>query len=180
MLDKMNVFYVGVENPVTIGSPTGWDKTTVSMTNGTITGQGSNRVVKPANAPGQKAIITVVADKKPSTFEFRLKRIPDPVFKVGSGKVRMASVEFKSQIACRAELENFDFDLRYSIVGATVYFSGANFPSPKIASLQGSSLAPITSYMNMCGPGSVITFDNVKVSGPDGQRTIEGKSIALY
>ena len=30
MLDKMNVFYIGVDNPVTIGSPTGWDKTNVS------------------------------------------------------------------------------------------------------------------------------------------------------
>ncbi len=180
MPDKMNVFYIGVDNPVTIGSPTGWDKTTVSMSNGTISGQGSNRIVKPANAPGQKAIITVVADKKPSTFEFRLKRIPDPVFKVGSGKVRMPSIEFKSQTACRAELENFDFELRYSIVSATVYFSGANFPSVKTATITGSSLASLSGFMNQCGPGSVITFDNVKVSGPDGGRTIDGKSIALY
>ena len=36
MLDKMNVFYIGVDNPVTISSGTGWDKTTVSMTGGTI------------------------------------------------------------------------------------------------------------------------------------------------
>ncbi len=26
----MNVFYIGVHNPVTIGSATGWDKTTVT------------------------------------------------------------------------------------------------------------------------------------------------------
>jgi len=180
MPDKMNVFYIGVDNPVTIGSPTGWDKTNVSITNATISGQGSNRIVKPNPMPGQKSIITVVADKKSSTFEFRLKRIPDPIFKVGSGKVRMPSIEFKSQTACRAELENFDFELRYAIVGATVYFSGANFPNVKTATLQGNNLASITSLMNMCGPGSVITFDNVKVQGPDGQRTIEGKSIALY
>ena len=180
MPDKMNVFYIGIDNPVTIGSPTGWDKTSVSMTNGTISGQGSNRTIRPSSMPGQKAVITVVADKKPSTFEFRLKTIPNPIFKVGSGKVRMPSIEFKSQTACRAELENFDFDLRYSIVSATVYFSGANFPSVKLATLQGNSLAPLASYMNNCGPGSVITFDNIKVQGPDGTRTIDGKSIALY
>ncbi|MEI2748529.1 MAG: gliding motility protein GldM [Ferruginibacter sp.] len=44
MLDKMNVFYIGVDNPVTIGSPTGWDKTTVSMSGGTISGNGSARI----------------------------------------------------------------------------------------------------------------------------------------
>jgi gliding motility-associated protein GldM len=178
MPDKMNVFYIGVDNPVTIGSPTGWDKTTVSMTNGTITGNGSVRTVR-VTAIG-KASITVNADKKPTTFEFRVKRIPDPIFKVGSGKVRMPSVEFKSQQFCRAELENFDFDLRFNVVSATVYFSGANFPNVATASIQGNNLAPLSSFISRCGPGSVVTFDNVKVQGPDGIRPIEGKSIALY
>jgi gliding motility-associated protein GldM len=178
MPDKMNVFYIGVDNPVTIGSPTGWDKTTVSMTNGTITGNGSVRTVR-VNTVG-KASITVNADKKPTTFEFRVKKIPDPVFKVGSGKVRMPAVEFKSQSFCRADLENFDFDLRFNIVGATVYFSGANFPNVAQYSLQGNNLSGMASFIQRCGPGSVITFDNVRVQGPDGPRTIEGKSIALY
>ncbi len=178
MPDKMNVFYIGVDNPVTIGSPTGWDKTTVSMSNGTISGNGSVRTVR-VNAVG-KATVTVVADKKSTAFEFRVKRIPDPIFKVGSGKVRMPSVEFKSQSFCRAELENFDFDLRFNVVSATVYFSGAGFSNVVQANINGNNLASLQQYMQRCIPGSVITFDNVKVQGPDGVRTIEGKSIALY
>lgn len=46
MLDKMNVFYIGVDNPVTISSGSGWDKTSVSMSGGTISGSGSNRIVR--------------------------------------------------------------------------------------------------------------------------------------
>ncbi|MEO7524621.1 MAG: gliding motility protein GldM [Ferruginibacter sp.] len=178
MLDKMNVFYIGVENPVTIGSTTGWDRTQVSMAGGTISGQGSKRVVK-VSAIGP-ASITVVADKTPSKFEFRVKKIPDPVFKVGSGKVRMPSVEFKSQQFCRAELENFDFALTFTIVSATVYFSGAGFPNVAQASISGNNLSALSSFMQRLGPGSVVTFDNVKVQGPDGVRGIDGKSIALY
>ena len=178
MADKMNVFYIGVDNPVTIGSPTGWDKTSVSMANGTISGQGSVRTVR-VNAVG-KSSITVVADKKSTTFEFRVKRIPDPIFKVGSGKVRMPSVEFKSQQFCRAELENFDFDLRFNVVSATVYFSGAGFSNVVQSTINGNNLSSLSQYIQRCIPGSVITFDNVKVQGPDGPRTIEGKSIALY
>ena len=178
MLDKMNVFYIGVDNPVTIGSPTGWHKTNVSMAGGSISGQGSKRIVKVSTLGA--ASITVVADGKPSKFEFRVKRIPDPVFKVGSGKVRMPAVEFKSQQFCRAELENFDLDTRYNVVSATVYFSGANFPNVVQLPLTGNNLASLHAMMQRCGPGSVITFDNVKVSGPDGTRTIDGKSIALY
>ena len=178
MLDKMNVFYIGVDNPVTIGSPTGWDRTTVSMSGGTISGQGSKRTVR-VTAVGP-ASINVVADKAPSKFEFRVKRIPDPVFKVASGKVRMTSVEFKNQQFCRAELENFDFDLKFNIVSATVYFSGANFPNVVTSNITGNSLAGLSAFMQRCGPGSVVTFDNVKVQGPDGVRGIDGKSIALY
>jgi len=148
------------------------------MAGGTITGQGSNRTVR-VSAVGP-ASITVTADKTPTKFEFRVKRIPDPVFKVGSGKVRMPSVEFKSQQFCRAELENFDFDLRFNVVSATVYFSGANFQNVATTAIQGTSLAPLASFIQRCGPGSVVTFDNVKVQGPDGVRSIEGKSIALY
>ena len=178
MPDKMNVFYIGVDNPITIGSPTGWDKTQVSMTGGTITGNGSNRVVR-VSALG-KAIITVNADKKATTFEFRCKKIPDPIFKVASGKARMPSVEFKSQSFCRAELENFDFDLKFSIVSATVYFSGANFPNPAVGQLQGNNFSSLSAYVQRCGPGSSITFDNIKVQGPDGIRSIDAKSITLY
>jgi gliding motility-associated protein GldM len=178
MLDKMNVFYIGVDNPVTIGSPTGWDKTTVSMNGGTISGSGSARIVR-VSAAGT-ASITVTADGKSSKFDFRIKRIPDPVFKVGDGKIRMPAVAFKAQDFCRAELEAFDFDTKYNIVSATVYFSGANFTSVQTAAITSNSLAPIKALMQRCGPGSVISFDNVKVSGPDGSRTIDGKSIALY
>ncbi|GAB2836041.1 gliding motility protein GldM [Ferruginibacter profundus] len=179
MLDKMNVFYIGVDNPVTISSGSGWDKTTVTPSGCTISGSGSNRTVK-VSAVGM-ASITVSADGKTSKFDFRCKRIPDPIFKVGSGKVRMPSVEFKTQSYCRAELENFDFEAKYSITGATVYFSGANFPSPVgPLALTSNSIEGLRQYITRCGPGSVVTFENIKVVGPDGSRVIEGKSIALY
>ncbi|MBL0181467.1 MAG: gliding motility protein GldM [Chitinophagaceae bacterium] len=178
MLDKMNVFYIGVDNPITISSGSGWDKTNVSITGGTITGTGSNRVVT-VTTPGT-ASITVTAEGKSSKFDFRVKVVPDPVFKVASGKPRMPSVEFKNQQFCRAELEKFDFDTRFSIVSATVYFSGAGFPSVATSSINGNNLAPIASFLTRCGPGSVVTFDNIKVTGPGGQRTIEGRSFALY
>lgn len=178
MLDKMNVFYIGVDNPVTIGSPTGWDKTNVTMSGGAISGSGSNRTVKVSQLG--KASITVTADGKPSTFEFRVKRIPDPIFKIGTGKARVPAIEFKNQDFCRAELENFDFDLKFNIVSANVYFSGANFPSVQQGSITNNNLISIKAQMARCGPGSSITFVNIKVQGPDGVRSIDERSITLY
>ena len=178
MLDKMNVFYIGVDNPVTIGSSTGWDKTTVSMSGGTISGSGSNRTVRVSNIG--PASITVNADGKTSSFPFRVKKIPDPVFKIGSGKARMPSVEFRGQQYARADLENFDFDLKFTVVSATVYFSGAGFPSVVQGTISNGSLAGISAQLSKCQPGTSIAFENIKVSGPDGTRSIDGRSVQLY
>ncbi len=179
MLDRMNVFYIGVDNPVTIGSPKGWDRTNVSMSGGTITGNGSKRTVR-VSALGNASITVTAEGSAPTTFPFRIKKIPDPVFKVGSGKARVPAVEFKNQPNCRADLENFDFDLKFNVVSATVYFSGANFPNVATGTISGNSLGPINALIQRCGPGSSITFVNIKVQGPDGVRSIDERSITLY
>jgi gliding motility-associated protein GldM len=179
MLDKMNVFYIGVDNPITISSGSGWDKTSVSITGGTLTGTNANRIVR-VNTVG-KASITVTAEGHSKTVDFRVKEIPNPVFKVGPGGTRMTAGSFKSQQYCRAELENFDFAANFSVVSATVYFSGANFASVQQQVLNGNNLTPLSSLIQRAGPGTSVTFDNVKVQGPDGkQRTIQGVGIVLY
>ena len=63
MLDKMNVFYIGVDNPVSISSGTGWDKTNVTMTGGTLNKVGTGKYNVRVTTPG-KASITVIADRK--------------------------------------------------------------------------------------------------------------------
>lgn len=179
-LDKMNVFYIGLENPITIGSPTGMEKTGVTGTNCTISGSGAHRTVK-VSAPGDCSITVSPAGSTPLTMQFRIKRIPEPTFMVGSGKARMPSVDFKSQQFCRADMgPDFIYDVHYTVVSATVYFSGANFQNVVTTSITGNSLASLATYIQRCGPGSVVSFDNIKVSGPDGIRIIDGKSFALY
>jgi gliding motility-associated protein GldM len=179
-LDKENVFYIGLENPITIGSPTGMDRTQVIGKGCNVSMSGAHGTVK-VSAPGDCAITVAAAGSPAVTLPFRIKRIPEPEFKVGSGKIRMPSVEFKSQQFCRADMgPDFIYDVHYNVVSATVYFSGANFSNVVTTSITGNSLAAIQNYIQRCGPGSVVSFDNVKVSGPDGQRIIEGKSIALY
>ena len=183
MLDKMNVFYIGVPNPITISSGSGWDKTSVSMTGGNLSGTGSNRTVTVTN-PGA-ASINVVADGKTSKFDFRVKMIPDPIGMIGPSKGgRIQSNIFKAQDFIRAELLNFDFDARFNVVSATVYFAGAGFSTGggvQTGTISSGSLAPIKSKMDLCKPGSTVTFDDLKVVGPDGRsRTIPPLSFVLF
>jgi gliding motility-associated protein GldM len=182
MLDKMNVFYIGVDNPITISSGTGWDKTHVSMTSGSLSPAGGpGKFIVKVSAIG-KTNINVNADGKNSSYEFRIKRIPDPILKVGpSSGGRIQSVVFKNQQFCRADLENFDFDARFNVVSATVYFSGANFPSVQTSSITGGNLGELSAQLSKCIPGTSVNFDNVKVKGPDGAvRTIPGPGFILY
>ena len=182
MLDKMNVFYIGVPNPVTISSGTGWDKTKVSMTGGSLSPSGGpGKYTVKVTAVGN-ASISVNSDGKASTYPFRVKRIPDPILKVGpSSGGRIQSVVFKNQQFARADLENFDFDARFTVVSAVVYFSGANFPSVQSATINGGNLSSIAAQLQKCIPGSSVTFDNVKVQGPDGGvRSIPGPGFILY
>ena len=179
MLDKMNVFYIGVDNPVTISSGSGWDKTRATMTGGALSGSNGKFTVR-VTTPG-KATVNINADGKNSAFEFRVKEIPNPIFKVGPGGTRMTAGSFKNQQYCRAELENFDFAANFSVVSATVYFSGANFANVQTQTINGNNLTPLSALIQRAGPGTSVTFDNVKVQGPDGkQRTIQGVGIVLY
>ncbi len=173
MLDKMNVFYIGVDNPITISSGSGWDKTTVTPSGCTMTGSGSNRIVR-VSAVGA-ASITVSADGKQSKFDFRIKRIPDPIIKVGpSGGGKMQAVVFRNQQFVRADLENFDFAATFSVTGATVYFNNPGDRNVKQISLTSGNLGAAAEYMKSLVPGSSVIFDNIRVVGPDGvTRTIQ-------
>ncbi|UEG49200.1 hypothetical protein LK994_11215 [Ferruginibacter lapsinanis] len=106
---------------------------------------------------------------------------PDRVLQLGTDGGRMSAVVFKNQEYCRAELERFDFDAHFSVVGATVYFSGANFKNLEKGTITSSSLKPIKELMLRCVPGSIVVFDDVKVIGPDKKlRTIPGATYILY
>ena len=175
MLDKMNVFYIGVDNPVTIGSPTGWDRTQVTINGGgaTITPGTSKRTVRVTTIG--TGTINVIANGASTPFPFRVKRIPDPIIKVGaSSGGRMQAAAFRAQQFVSAVLENFDFEAHFSVTGATVYFNNPGDRNVKQVTLSGGSLAPAQAYMSTLVPGSTVIFDNIRVVGPDGQtRTIQ-------
>lgn len=109
--------------------------------------------------------------------------IPDGmiILQGGAGSIGIPAVEFKAQKFCRAEpVEDFEFDVHFSVVSADVYFSGANFISPVKGAINSSSLEPIRKFMDQSKPGTIVTFDNIKVKGPDNAiRTIDGVTYLL-
>lgn len=166
--DKMNVFYVGVDNPVTIaaaGVKTADMK--VSISGATMSGSGSSRVVK-ATKPG-KAVVTVRdAEKNKSyPFEFRVKRIPDPVVRLGKKTDgAMGSGEFKAQPGLAAWLDNFDFDARCQVQSYTMYYTAKRQDPVELKGKGGRFSGEIAQVVRRAKPGDQYAFTEVKARCP--------------
>jgi hypothetical protein len=131
--------------------------------------------------PLMTAVISLSVNKANTTPAENIHHpAPEIILQQSAGEGNMRSIVFKNQTYCRAELEDFEFDFHYQVIGAKVYFTGANFEKPEVGEINSNSLKPIKHLMDKCIPGTVVIFDEVKVKGPDNLiRTIPGLTLRL-
>lgn len=183
-LDKMNVLYIGVDNPITIASSTGWDKTKVSISGGggSLNPSGGNgRFNARVNSVTDDCTITVTSDGKPSTFKFRVRTVPEAQAYVG-GKLSGTTVsagEFKAQGGVQAGIKNFPFELNYEVVSYT--FTCDTDDDIVTVPAQGAAFAgavrnAISTHVK---PDRMVTIENIRVKGPDG-RTTAAPALVYY
>lgn len=172
--DKMNVLYIGVNNPLSVsaaGTPS--DRVRVSMTGGSISGSNGKYVAK-VTSPGT-ARVSISADlgngkaQTLSSTEFRIKRIPDPVANF-AGKLggRMPGVSIKAQNTISAKLENFDFEASFRVTKFTMILAKPRSDVVIINSSSSQLTPAMKSALNGITPGSRVIFDNITAVGPDG------------
>lgn len=181
MLDKMNVMYIGVDNPVTVASGTGWEKTSVTMSNGSLSGS-QGRYTARVSAEGT-ATITVKTDKGSNNFQFRIKTLPPASAFIGQVKEgEMAAASFRAMGGVRAQLENSEFDAPYKVMSYQITASGPGFPGgPAFGSNEGGYWAGnAATIANRAVPGTIISISKIIVQGPDGKpRKAANPSIVI-
>jgi len=174
---KMNVFYIGVDNPVSVSVP-GSDPTKVNATlvgaAGTISKVKAGEYIVKVTG-GTKCTIPVSvsgASGKSSSMgapEFRVKRIPDPTpMLLGKKSGDAVSLgEIKSAGYLSAVLEGFDFQANFSIIS---FEFGANVGGLyKTAQVNGNRFdSAVNALLNQVKPGGKIFFGDIKARGPDG------------
>ncbi len=183
MLDKMNVFYIGLPNPITVSSGTGAEKTKLSASGGGITLQnvGPNKYVVRATTPG-KANITINSDGKTTSYEFRVKSVPSPLCTIGGtikgGKIKKGM--FGAQQGLMAILENFDFEAKFDVIEFTVVYNPKS-GDPVDLKCNGPRFSEaVLNAIRNCKPKDGFYIENVKVKGPDGTtRSIPGLSVQI-
>jgi gliding motility-associated protein GldM len=181
----MNVLYAGIENPIDISVPAvGSDKVRATMKNGIIDkgklkntkGEffpGDWKAQPTTEAVGQIAQIIVSAEingrlQQFPPRDFRIKSIPKPVatFANKSGDVKIAKDELLAQQAVFANLEGFDFDLRYAVTEfkMTINVQGFDRTEPstnnRLTDKQKALLTGLTK-------GKKLFIEGIKAVGPD-------------
>jgi len=174
----MNVFYVGVDNPVDISVPgVGSDKISARMTNGVIK-KGKTRnfrgswIVRP-KTPGKPAQVRVSANINGKTvsfppISFRVKRVPPPVAKVAGKKGgNISKAALAAQSVVLAEMENFDFDIKFRVTSFRMSVTLKGFTYDEIS--KNNRLTPkMKGYIQQMRRNSKVIFEDIKAVGPDG------------
>lgn len=182
--EKVKVLYIGLDNELAVsGGNVGDEKVTVAINNGSLSKIGPGRYIAKPTTPG-KAVVTVNSDGKPSSFEFRVKTVPDPTPMVGASKGgRIPANVFKAQRGIRAELENFVFEgVSFTVTGYTFYATGAGFPDAGVKpGIRSNTFDAVQDLMNRCKPGTTVVLDEIKAVGPGGNtRTLPTMAFNLY
>lgn len=186
-LEKMNVFYIGVDNPITISA--------AGVASGDLQPSITGGTMRPGAKPGSyivsvssgtKATINVGAklngvQKSMGSFDFRIKRVPDPVAYVGTikGDGQMTKGELNGASGVFARMENFDFDLSFSVVSFVMSMNVNGVFVEKKAN--GPAITPeMKTLLAGAKPGNKVFFEQVTVKGPDGTlRKIPGVNIKV-
>ena len=170
-LQKMNVLYVGVDNPMTIsGGSVGSERVRVSFPGGTISKTGGDNYVAKPSTPGMSEII-VNADGKVFKFPMRVKQLPLATGFVGTSKGgRIRAEVFKAQGGLIARLEDSEFQVGYQVESYTLAATGGAFPIYTAAPNEGNRwTGRAAEIVNKATAGTTIFFDQIRVKGPDGK-----------
>lgn len=167
--DKMNVFYVGVDNPITVsaaGIPTSKLRVSAPGLNLRKGSGKSSYIVKPTK-PAKSVFINVSGEGESVKKEFRVKRIPTPSATLGrdakswkGGTIK--SGPFKVQRMLEATLENFDFDAKCSIQGFNMTYVKRREDGVVAVNRGGKFSSEVTRLVSKAKPGDIYYFENVK------------------
>ncbi len=169
--DKMNVLYVGVDNPISVsaaGISSNAMKVSGSGAGLNISKTGSGKYNARVTSQGKATITVSGGGAPPTNFEYRTKYVPTPIPKLSTHEGgAISNGVFKAQAGVIPVLENFDFDLRCSIKGFTlVRIPGDGGDAKSVVNPGQSYNGSSQSLAGAAKPGDVYLFQNIQCDCP--------------
>ncbi len=180
---KMNVFYIGVDNPVDISVAGGAPSeviANISGGGGKITNKGQGHYIVNVSSGTECSISVALKTKTGSKamgapMKFRVKRIPSPQASyagvIGDGKVGKGELQAAGGVI--AKLEDFVFDLPMPVVSwnMSVFINGGY---ADYSATGPGTTAQMKEILAKVKTGQKVLIEEVKVKMPDGVRKITG------
>ncbi|MBR9922552.1 MAG: gliding motility protein GldM [Bacteroidetes bacterium] len=168
--DKMNVFYIGVDNPVSVsaaGISTNDLRVSINGGGGSISKTGSANYNVKVTAPTDDCRVNVSGGGMSDSKVFRVKRIPDPVARLGNKQDgAMGNGTFKAQQGLIAWLDNFDFDAKCNIQGFRLVRVPKRQDPIEVVNSGGSYKSEAKRIVGQAKPGDTFYFFDVKARCP--------------
>ncbi|MCM1042308.1 MAG: gliding motility protein GldM [Bacteroides sp.] len=179
--DKMNVFYVGVDNPVSAlaGGITDGN-TRVTITNGTINKVKPGEYVVRVNKPGVDATVNVYAteggkETLMGSKTFRVKRVPDPVARINGqdeGVKRIDKNTLANAGGLLVSMKDFEFELNLKIAAFNVQVSRDGELSPMMNSNGNKFTQGMIDNFKRCKRGDKVFITDIYAAMPEGNRML--------
>ena len=186
---KMNVFYIGVENPVDI-SVAGVAPTDVVATmsggGGSIINKGQGHYIVKVTSGNECSVNVSAKNSKTNTsksmgsMKFRVKKVPSPQASyagvVGDGKVSKG--ELMNAAGVIPKLEDFVFDLKFPVVSwnMSIFINGVY---ADYTANGASATGQMKDILGKVKPGQKVLIEEVIVQAPDGVRKIVGCGLII-
>ncbi|HRH70705.1 MAG: gliding motility protein GldM [Flavobacteriales bacterium] len=172
---KMNVFYRGVDNPVSV-SVSGYSNKDIAatVTNGALTKSADGYIMR----PGKDAEATIGATvtnpdgskKAMPGMKFRVKNVPNPRPYFGGKSVddeNIKKAELTAAAGVIAKMIDFEFDLKFEVVEYKVTMIVGGTPLEKMT--KGAAVSgDMKEMFAKAKPGQKIYIEQIKARGPDG------------
>jgi gliding motility-associated protein GldM len=184
-LDKMNVLYIGVDNPVSIsttGGGTEEQQVSITGVNGNIKSIGGGHYIARVNSVTDDCYITVsVKGKVAGKSQFRTRTIPRPIAVVGSYESgsNVPAGAFKAQAGVGCGIKDFPFELKYLVTKFTISADTDDGYIDDAACTGNTWSADARRILNNLKGGKTVTIDDIYATGPDG-RTQHLPSLVYY
>lgn len=187
-LDKMNVMYIGVDNPITLAA-SGYNIEDVKlhMPDAELTSTGKGTFLAKVTKQGVLDY-TISASRgggqgsaQIGSGKIRVKMIPPPTAMIGPKPVSVMPVgQAKAQQGVMAKLDNFDFEANFKVTSFRFVFIPKTGDAVPIEVKGNAFTGQCKDLIDRSRPGDKWLIENVRAIGPDMiPRSINSVSLTL-
>jgi gliding motility-associated protein GldM len=182
--ERMNVFYAGIPNPVSIAAPVAPEQLRISWGGATATSLGGGRydVTVPVSMAGREITVAVSADMGSGKVQnmgqttFRVKAVPEPTVFLGANILagRQAKEIILANPLVTARMSpDFNYELRWSILSYKVTFVVNGVEDAPINITGPHFTDQVKSRIRSASAGTLMEISDVRIQSIAGTRNIQ-------